>query len=50
MWFATNCKGGGAMIEAVLLEIIYILVLGLVGVTIVAVALIIALVIVLSNQ
>lgn len=42
-------NGGGAMIEAVLLEIIYLLFFALVGVTIIAFALIITLVIILRK-
>ena len=41
-------KRGGAM-ETVLLHIIYLLFLGLVGVTVIAIALIIALVVILSK-
>ena len=49
MWFATfnpqlSCEwGGGAMIEAVLLEIIYLLLFGLVVETIIVFALVIIL-------
>ena len=43
-------KRGGAMIEEQVLAIIYLLFFGLVGVTIVAIALIITLVIILSNN
>ena len=54
MWFATfnpqlSCEwGGGAMIEAILLEIIYLLLFGLVVETIIVFALVI-LVIILSK-
>lgn len=57
MWFATlhiysnNCgKRGGAMVELQLLAIIYLLFFGLVGVTIVAITLIIVLTIIISKQ
>lgn len=43
-------KRGGAMVEAVLLEIIYLLLFGLIGVTIIAITLTIVLTIVLSNK
>ena len=43
-------KRGGAMIEAVLLEVICLLFFGLIVVTIIAITLIIALVIILSNK
>ena len=46
-----NCgKRGGAMVEAVLLEIIYLLLFGLVGVTIIAIILTIVLTMVLNNK
>lgn len=48
---SNNCgKRGGAMIEQLLLAIIYLLFLGLVSVTIIAISLIITLVIILSNK
>ena len=43
-------KRGGAMIETVLLQIIYLLFFGLVSITIIAILLIIALAIVLSKN
>ena len=42
-------NGGGAMIESVLIQLVWLLFFGLVAVTIVAVALIITLVIILSK-
>ena len=43
-------KRGGAMVETVLLEIIYLLFFGLIGVTIIAITLIIVLTVVSSNK
>lgn len=43
------CENGGGAMETVLLQIIFLLFYGLVGVTIIAVALIITLVIILSK-
>ena len=47
---ATRGKAGGAMIESVLLEVIYLLFFGLVGMTVIAIALIITLVMILSDK
>ena len=43
------CENGGGAMESVLLQMIFLLFLGLVGITIIAVALIITLVIILSK-
>jgi len=43
-------KRGGAMVETVLLEIIYLLFFGLIGITIIAITIIIALAMILSNN
>ena len=43
-------RGGAMMIESALLEIIYLLAFGLISVSIVAIALIITLVVVLSSK
>ena len=50
-YYSNNCgKRGGAMIEQALLLITYLLFFGLVSVTIIAIALIITLVIILSKE
>lgn len=43
------CENGGGAMETILIQLIYLLFYGLVGVTIIAVALIITLVIILSK-